>query len=68
MKLILDENLSDRITPRIIDLCPDSLHVKTLGLVTTDDGIIWDYAKLGVAELRDDGSRHRNILKLEVVN
>jgi predicted nucleotidyltransferase len=22
----------------------------------------------GVAELRDDGSRHRNILKLEVVN
>ena len=23
---------------------------------------------LGVAELRDDGSRHRNILKLEVVN
>jgi len=25
-------------------------------------------ADLGVAELRDDGSRHRNILKLEVVN
>ena len=24
--------------------------------------------QLGVAELRDDGSRHRNILKLEVVN
>ena len=26
------------------------------------------YTKVGVAELRDDGSRHRNILKLEVVN
>jgi len=25
-------------------------------------------ADSGVAELRDDGSRHRNILKLEVVN
>ena len=34
--------------------------------------IFWDLAithKIsGVAELRDDGSRHRNILKLEVVN
>ena len=27
-----------------------------------------DEALFGVAELRDDGSRHRNILKLEVVN
>ena len=26
------------------------------------------HGKMGVAELRDDGSRHRNILKLEVVN
>ena len=26
------------------------------------------HLKSGVAELRDDGSRHRNILKLEVVN
>jgi predicted nuclease of predicted toxin-antitoxin system len=32
MKLLLDENLSDRIVPRIADLYPDSQHVKALGL------------------------------------
>jgi predicted nuclease of predicted toxin-antitoxin system len=45
MKLLLDENLSDRIIPRIIDLYPGSEHVKILALTNTDDGIIWEYAK-----------------------
>lgn len=45
MKLLLDENLSNRIIYRIIDLYPDSEHVKTLALTNTDDGIIWEYAK-----------------------
>ena len=45
MKLLLDENLSDRIIHRIIDLYPDSEHVKTLGLINTDDAMIWEYAK-----------------------
>lgn len=45
MKLLLDENLSDRIIHRIIDLYPNSEHVKTLGLINTDDAIIWEYAK-----------------------
>ena len=45
MKLLLDENLSDRIIHRIVDLYPNSEHVKTLGLINTDDGIIWEYAK-----------------------
>ena len=45
MKLLLDENLSDRIPHRIIDLYPESEHVKTLTLTNTDDGIIWEYAK-----------------------
>ena len=30
--------------------------------------IVVEHYSSGVAELRDDGSRHRNILKLEVVN
>lgn len=46
MKLLLDENLSDRIIPLIVDLYPDSTHVKFLGLTNTDDVIIWEYAKL----------------------
>ncbi len=45
MKLLLDENLSDRIIYRIIDLYPNAAHVKTLGLINTDDAIIWEYAK-----------------------
>jgi predicted nuclease of predicted toxin-antitoxin system len=45
VKLLLDENLSDRIANRIIDLYPGSEHVKTLALTNTDDGIIWEYAK-----------------------
>ena len=32
MKLLLDENLSDRIVYKIIDLYPGSEHVKTLSL------------------------------------
>jgi len=45
VKLLLDENLSSRITYRIIDLHPDSEHVKTLALTNTDDAIIWEHAK-----------------------
>ncbi len=45
MKLLLDENLSDRIVYRIGDLYPESTHVKTLGLIHTDDALIWKYAK-----------------------
>jgi predicted nuclease of predicted toxin-antitoxin system len=45
VKLLLDENLSDRIANRIIDLYPGSEHVKTLALTNTDDEIIWEYAK-----------------------
>ena len=45
MKLLLDENLSDRIIDKIIELYPNSQHVKSLGLINTDDAIIWEYAK-----------------------
>lgn len=46
MKLLLDENLSDRIIRRIIDLYPASEHVKSLALTNTDDSIIWEFAKI----------------------
>lgn len=45
MKLLLDENLSDRIIHRIVDLYPDSEHIKTLALTNTDDSLIWTFAK-----------------------
>jgi predicted nuclease of predicted toxin-antitoxin system len=46
VKLLLDENLSDCIIHQIVDLYPDYEHVKTLGLIKTDDALIWEYAKI----------------------
>ena len=64
MKLLLDENLSDRITPRIADLYPDSEHVKPLGLTNTDDAIIWEYAKANnfVIVSKDSDFHQRSLL------
>ncbi|KHG39278.1 MULTISPECIES: DUF5615 family PIN-like protein [Aphanizomenon] len=64
MKLLLDENLSDRIINKIIDLYPDSAHVKTLALINTDDAIIWEYAKANsfVIVSKDSDFHQRSLL------
>ena len=63
MKLLLDENLSDRIIHRIIDLYPHSEHVKTLGLINTDDSVIWEYAKTnGFVIVSKDSDFHQRSL------
>lgn len=64
MKLLLDENLSDRIVHRIIDLYPDSEHVKSLALTNTDDGVIWEYAKANdfVIVSKDSDFHQRSLL------
>lgn len=60
MKLLLDENLSDRIILRILDLYPDSSHVKTLGLLRTDDSIIWSFSEQhGYAIVSKDSDFHQ---------
>ena len=45
VKLLLDENVSDRIVPEIVDLFPDSTHVKHSGLKEAEDNVVWDWAK-----------------------
>lgn len=64
MKLLLDENLSDRIIPKIIDLYPNSVHVKALNLTNTDDNIIWNFAKENnyVIVSKDSDFHQRSIL------
>ena len=64
MRLLLDENLSDGIVRRIIDLYPDSAHVKTLVLTNTDDSIIWEYAKANnfVIVSKDSDFHQRSLL------
>ncbi|WP_414575762.1 DUF5615 family PIN-like protein [Anabaena sp. CCY 9402-a] len=64
MKLLLDENLSDRIISKIIDLYPDSEHVKTLGLTNTDDVLIWEYSKANdfIIVSKDSDFHQRSLL------
>ena len=45
MKLLFDENLSPKLTSRLSDLFPNSLHVRDVGMKATVDPIVWDYAK-----------------------
>ena len=45
MKLLLDENLSDRIVPYLTPIWSGSTHVKEPGLTHTDDALIWHFAK-----------------------
>lgn len=63
MKLLLDENLSDRIISKILDLYPNSEHVKTLALINTDDALIWEYAKVSnFAIVSKDSDFHQRSL------
>jgi predicted nuclease of predicted toxin-antitoxin system len=64
MKLLLDENLSDRIIDKIIDLYADSQHVKTLGPINTDDTLIWEFAKFNdfVIVSKDADFHQRSLL------
>jgi predicted nuclease of predicted toxin-antitoxin system len=45
MKLLLDQNLSDRIPAQVSGLFPDSCHVKSLGLDRVSDEAVWKHAR-----------------------
>jgi predicted nuclease of predicted toxin-antitoxin system len=45
VKLLLDENVSDKVVARLSDLFPDCAHVKGVGLARADDATIADCAK-----------------------
>ena len=45
MKLLLDENLSRRLIPFLLQTYPGSSHVVLLGLQTAADADIWQCAK-----------------------
>lgn len=64
MRLLLDENLSARIVAQIADLYPDSVHVKTLALIQSDDVLIWEYTKANnfVIVSKDSDFHQRSLL------
>jgi predicted nuclease of predicted toxin-antitoxin system len=44
VRLLLDENLSESVIPTILDLYPESLHIRLLGAGGAADGIVWQLA------------------------
>jgi len=44
VKLLLDQNLSPRLTSLIADIYPESTHVRDVGLAAASDDRVWDYA------------------------
>ncbi len=46
MRLLFDQNLSWRLVDALRDLYPDSTHVRTVGLASTDDAPVWEYARV----------------------
>lgn len=44
MRLLLDQNLSQRLLPRLDPCFPGSKHVKDFGLTGDDDERIWRFA------------------------
>jgi predicted nuclease of predicted toxin-antitoxin system len=45
VRLLFDENLSDRLVERLADVFPGSRHVKFEGLLEADDLEVWDHAR-----------------------
>jgi len=46
LKLLIDFNLSPKLTPALADLFPGSAHLQTLGVAgSTTDEAIWRYAR-----------------------
>jgi predicted nuclease of predicted toxin-antitoxin system len=43
--ILIDENLSAKLTRSLLDLFPAVIHVKQLGLVRTSDREIWAFAQ-----------------------
>jgi predicted nuclease of predicted toxin-antitoxin system len=45
MRLLFDQNLSPRLVGRLGDRYPDSVHVQFIGLGSTPDRDVWEYAR-----------------------
>ena len=65
MKLLFDENLPPRLTERLSNVYPGSIHVHECGLGNTDDSAIWQYAKEnGFAIVsKDSDFQERSVLR-----
>jgi predicted nuclease of predicted toxin-antitoxin system len=65
VKLLFDENLSDRLPGILAKEYPDSVHVRDIGLLGASDGRIWDHARDNdlIIVSKDDDFRQRSFLE-----
>lgn len=60
MKLLFDQNLSDRLARALADVFPSSLHLRDIGMGASSDSAVWEYARLnGFAIISKDSDFHR---------
>jgi predicted nuclease of predicted toxin-antitoxin system len=45
MKLLLDENLSQYLVPKLLDVFPGTIHVADVDRLRTPEPDIWHYEK-----------------------
>ena len=66
MKLLFDQNLSYRLITALAELYPGSLHVKSVGLDSSGDDVIWNYAKTnGCLIISKDSDFHQRSFVLQ---
>ena len=65
MKLLFDQNVSPKLAHRVADLFPGSAHVQDLGLDSSDDGAVWEFAgREGFTVVsKDDDYNHLSVLR-----
>jgi predicted nuclease of predicted toxin-antitoxin system len=65
VKLLLDENLSHRLAPRLAQSFPGTAHVDAVGLHGDPDSAIWEYAARHdfVLITKDDDFRQLSFLR-----
>lgn len=60
MKLLFDENLSPRLARLLVDVFPNSIHVRDIDLEAADDPLVWEYARdNGLTLVSKDSDMHQ---------
>lgn len=64
MKLLFDENLSRTLVETLSDLYPGAAHVRNLGMKSSPDPVVWDYAAKNdfIIVTKDADFRQRSLL------
>ena len=60
MRLLFDQNLSHHLVRRLADLFPECAHVRDANIGSSQDTIVWDYARTAgfVIVSKDDDFHH----------